>query len=135
MRKVLPKPGEGPSESSMQNGRLVLTNITVLAESSKPEDDSIYIKTVITGSGDPGYLLTSSMFPFLHHPFLEPLRFSLSVSTSNNFRVSAFHPPSAYITSPFDCYLNNWRQHCESPAARKERWGTDPHDRVWRCID
>ncbi|PPQ99762.1 hypothetical protein CVT24_009665 [Panaeolus cyanescens] len=56
LKKVLPQPGEGPSESVMENGFLKLTNITSAA--SSPD---VQAKTVIRGKGDPGYSLTAVM--------------------------------------------------------------------------
>ncbi|KAJ7750096.1 Saccharopine dehydrogenase-domain-containing protein [Mycena maculata] len=57
LKKVLPKAGEGPSESVLQNGFMKVTNVTtaVAARSRMP----VQVETVMTGQGDPGYSLTA----------------------------------------------------------------------------
>ncbi|KAJ7198493.1 Saccharopine dehydrogenase-domain-containing protein [Mycena pura] len=60
LRKVLPKPGEGPSESTMTNGYMKITNITT-AVTSPHRAAPLQVKTVMKGKGDPGYSLTAVM--------------------------------------------------------------------------
>ncbi|KAF7290100.1 Sacchrp-dh-NADP domain-containing protein [Mycena chlorophos] len=59
LKRILPKPGEGPSEQSMQNGRMKVTNVTTTV----PIDGStpLHVKTVMEGKGDPGYRLAAVM--------------------------------------------------------------------------
>ncbi|KAK7057760.1 Sacchrp-dh-NADP domain-containing protein [Favolaschia claudopus] len=57
IKKVLPKSGDGPSESVRNNGYLKITNITTAVPSSGASP--LQVKTVLTGKGDPGYKLTS----------------------------------------------------------------------------
>ncbi|KAJ7799990.1 Saccharopine dehydrogenase-domain-containing protein [Mycena olivaceomarginata] len=59
IKKVLPKPGEGPSESVRENGFLKLTNLTTAVTSSG--NAPLQAKTVLVGKGDPGYKLTSAL--------------------------------------------------------------------------
>ncbi|KAJ7072889.1 NAD(P)-binding protein [Mycena amicta] len=59
LKKLLPKPGEGPTEESMKSGRTKVTNITTaVASSSSPP---LQVKTVLQGKGDPGYWVSSVM--------------------------------------------------------------------------
>ncbi|KAJ6593216.1 Saccharopine dehydrogenase-domain-containing protein [Mycena capillaripes] len=58
LKKVLPKPGEGPSESVRKNGFLKVTNLTT-AVPTPERATPLQAKTVMVGQGDPGYLLTS----------------------------------------------------------------------------
>ncbi|KAJ6631388.1 Saccharopine dehydrogenase-domain-containing protein [Mycena sp. CBHHK59/15] len=53
LKKVLPQPGEGPSESVRKNGFMKVTNLTTSAH------PPIQVKTTMQGAGDPGYSLTS----------------------------------------------------------------------------
>ncbi|KAF9445482.1 hypothetical protein P691DRAFT_777529 [Macrolepiota fuliginosa MF-IS2] len=55
-KKFLPQPGAGPSDEDMQHGYMTATNIT--KSTSEPP---VYVKTVMKGKGDPGYLLTAIM--------------------------------------------------------------------------
>ncbi|KAJ7251141.1 Saccharopine dehydrogenase-domain-containing protein [Mycena haematopus] len=57
LKKVLPQPGEGPSESVRNNGFLKVTNLTTALPS--PGAAPLQVKTVMVGQGDPGYKLTS----------------------------------------------------------------------------
>ncbi|KAJ7750095.1 Saccharopine dehydrogenase-domain-containing protein [Mycena maculata] len=58
LKKVLPKPGEGPSEEAQRKGFIEVTNLTTAAASpSRPSP--IQVKTVMSGQGDPGYSLTA----------------------------------------------------------------------------
>ncbi|KAF8911602.1 Saccharopine dehydrogenase-domain-containing protein [Gymnopilus junonius] len=54
IKRLLPQPGEGPSDEEMQKGFFNVTNISKSA-SSPP----LTVKSVFKGSGDPGYLLTA----------------------------------------------------------------------------
>ncbi|KAI0076365.1 NAD(P)-binding protein [Panus rudis PR-1116 ss-1] len=56
LKKIVPKPGDGPSEATLKNGFVELINIT---SSSDPKPK--HVRTVIKGKGDPGYALTSVM--------------------------------------------------------------------------
>ncbi|KAF7362452.1 Sacchrp-dh-NADP domain-containing protein [Mycena venus] len=58
LKKVLPKPGEGPSESVRNNGFLKVTNLTT-AVPSPDRAAPLQAKTILVGQGDPGYKLTS----------------------------------------------------------------------------
>ncbi|KAF5363351.1 hypothetical protein D9756_000263 [Leucocoprinus leucothites] len=55
-KKLLPQSGEGPSDDVMQHGYMVATNV-----SKSTSEPPIYAKSVMKGSGDPGYLLTAIM--------------------------------------------------------------------------
>ncbi|KAF8870481.1 Saccharopine dehydrogenase-domain-containing protein [Infundibulicybe gibba] len=55
-KKLLPKPGSGPSESALLAGHVTATNLTTTAASPPMRAHS-----VIKGKGDPGYLLTAVM--------------------------------------------------------------------------
>ncbi|OSC96785.1 hypothetical protein PYCCODRAFT_1378483 [Trametes coccinea BRFM310] len=55
-KKLVFKPGEGPTEQVMEKGFMVATNYTATA--SEP---ATWAKTVFRGQGDPGYLLSSIM--------------------------------------------------------------------------
>ncbi|KAJ7935359.1 Saccharopine dehydrogenase-domain-containing protein [Mycena leptocephala] len=59
-KKVLPKPGEGPSESVQKNGFLKVTNLTT-AVAAPDGSAPLQVKTVMVGKGDPGYSLTSAL--------------------------------------------------------------------------
>ncbi|KAJ7122643.1 Saccharopine dehydrogenase-domain-containing protein [Mycena crocata] len=60
LKKVLPKPGEGPSEAAQKNGFMEVTNLTTgVASPASPVP--IQVKTVMSGKGDPGYTLTAVM--------------------------------------------------------------------------
>ncbi|KAJ6491609.1 Saccharopine dehydrogenase-domain-containing protein [Mycena vitilis] len=59
IKKFLPKPGEGPSESVRKNGFLKVTNLTTAV--AAPGTAPLQAKTVMVGQGDPGYLLTSAL--------------------------------------------------------------------------
>ncbi|KAJ7431946.1 Saccharopine dehydrogenase-domain-containing protein [Mycena galericulata] len=59
-KTVLPKPGQGPSESTQRNGFMKVTNLTTaVASASRPTP--LQVKTIMTGQGDPGYSLTAVM--------------------------------------------------------------------------
>ncbi|KAJ6578916.1 Saccharopine dehydrogenase-domain-containing protein [Mycena vulgaris] len=58
LKKVLPKSGEGPSESVQTNGFMKVTNLTTTV-ASPTHPAPIQVKTVMTGKGDPGYSLTA----------------------------------------------------------------------------
>ena len=60
-KMILPRSGEGPTESTMQNGFFKAVNITTSARSSP--NDPVYVKSVVNGKGDPGYSLTASVSP------------------------------------------------------------------------
>ncbi|OCH89442.1 NAD(P)-binding protein [Obba rivulosa] len=57
--KFLPKSGEGPSETLMQNGWVKATNYTSSVPTSA--QPALHVKSAMRGRGDPGYLLTSVM--------------------------------------------------------------------------
>ncbi|KXN89437.1 hypothetical protein AN958_05599 [Leucoagaricus sp. SymC.cos] len=54
--KLLPQSGEGPSDESMRRGYMVATNI-----SQSTSEPPVYVRSVMKGNGDPGYLLTAIM--------------------------------------------------------------------------
>lgn len=54
VEKRLPKPGEGPSEQTRENGRL---RVRILGEG----ESGLRASVIVTGQGDPGYKLTSVM--------------------------------------------------------------------------
>lgn len=56
LKRVIPAPGEGPSEKDRKNGFLKMINITT-SDTTPP----IYVQTTIDGKGDPGYSLTAVM--------------------------------------------------------------------------
>ncbi|KAI9067472.1 hypothetical protein FKP32DRAFT_1588577 [Trametes sanguinea] len=55
-KKLVFKPGEGPTEQELEKGFMVATNYTATA--SEP---ATWAKSVFRGQGDPGYLLSSIM--------------------------------------------------------------------------
>ncbi|KAJ7672071.1 Saccharopine dehydrogenase-domain-containing protein [Mycena rosella] len=59
LKKVLPKSGEGPSETVQRNGFMKVTNLTTAVASASPAAAPLQVKTVMTGQGDPGYSLTA----------------------------------------------------------------------------
>lgn len=56
VKKLMPQPGEGPSEEQMRNGFMQCTNLAV-SDSSPP----VHVQSVVKGHGDPGYSLTAIM--------------------------------------------------------------------------
>ncbi|KAG2153387.1 Saccharopine dehydrogenase-domain-containing protein [Suillus clintonianus] len=56
-QRIMPSPGEGPSEKQLQTGSLEITNITTSSPNSKGE--KIVVRSIFRGRGDPGYLLSS----------------------------------------------------------------------------
>ncbi|KAG2366662.1 NAD(P)-binding protein [Suillus spraguei] len=58
-RKILPRPGEGPSEKQLKSGSLKITNITTSSPNSQGE--KIVVRSIFKGRGDPGYFLSSIM--------------------------------------------------------------------------
>jgi short subunit dehydrogenase-like uncharacterized protein len=58
-KKLVPQPGQGPSDEKMEKGHLTVTNIT----SSVPTDSTprTFVKTIMRGKGDPGYLCSAVM--------------------------------------------------------------------------
>ncbi|TFK88041.1 hypothetical protein K466DRAFT_88124 [Polyporus arcularius HHB13444] len=56
MKMFMPKPGQGPSDETMEKGWMNITNYTECASSP-----GVWAKSVMRGQGDPGYLLTASM--------------------------------------------------------------------------
>ncbi|KAF9462382.1 Saccharopine dehydrogenase-domain-containing protein [Collybia nuda] len=56
VKKCMTQPGGGPSDESMEKGFIECTNIT-----TSTSDPPVYAKSVFTGNGDPGYLLTAIM--------------------------------------------------------------------------
>jgi len=55
-KRLLPQPGSGPADHTLENGWLKYVNITVSDEPSPR-----YAKTTIVGRGDPGTLLSATM--------------------------------------------------------------------------
>ncbi|KAH7883385.1 Saccharopine dehydrogenase-domain-containing protein [Phlebopus sp. FC_14] len=57
-RKLMPQPGEGPTEQQLQEGSVNITNVTT----SRPDSEgrTINVRTTFLGKGD-GYLLSSVM--------------------------------------------------------------------------
>ncbi|KAG1740831.1 Saccharopine dehydrogenase-domain-containing protein [Suillus paluster] len=58
-RKIMPGPGEGPSEKQLQAGSVNITNITTSSPNSQGE--KTIVRSVFRGRGDPGYFLSSIM--------------------------------------------------------------------------
>ncbi|KAG1851335.1 Saccharopine dehydrogenase-domain-containing protein [Suillus subalutaceus] len=58
-RRIMPGPGEGPSEKQLQSGSVKITNITTSSPNSKGEN--IVVRSIFQGRGDPGYFLSSIM--------------------------------------------------------------------------
>lgn len=58
-RKIMPRPGEGPSERQLKSGSLKITNITTSSPNS--QGGKIVVRSVFKGRGDPGYFLSSVM--------------------------------------------------------------------------
>ncbi|KAJ7647761.1 Saccharopine dehydrogenase-domain-containing protein [Roridomyces roridus] len=56
---VLPKAGQGPSESMLKKGRMEVTNVTTAVASSLSRP--VQAKTVMIGNEDPGYALAAVM--------------------------------------------------------------------------
>lgn len=59
-KKLLPKPGEGPSVKVLDGGWFEVLNVA--------EGAGLGVSCEITGKGDPGYRATSGTFPI--HPYL-----------------------------------------------------------------
>ncbi|OSX61816.1 hypothetical protein POSPLADRAFT_1047071 [Postia placenta MAD-698-R-SB12] len=59
VKHLAPASGEGPSEEDMKNGWFEATNYT--ASAPRAGEPEVHVKTVMRGSGDPGYELTSVM--------------------------------------------------------------------------
>ncbi|GLB37942.1 putative saccharopine dehydrogenase NADP binding domain [Lyophyllum shimeji] len=59
VKKLMPPPGSGPSEETMQNGFFIATNHTTSV--ATPSSPPVHVKTVFTGDRDPGYALTAIM--------------------------------------------------------------------------
>jgi len=60
--KLVPKQGDGPSESELQKGHFVVTNITASAPPLEyGNTETMYVKTVIKGQMDPGYFSSAVM--------------------------------------------------------------------------
>ncbi|KAJ7099360.1 Saccharopine dehydrogenase-domain-containing protein [Mycena belliarum] len=58
LKKLLPQSGEGPTEAAQKAGFMKVTNLTTsVASPARPAP--IQVKTVMTGTGDPGYSLTA----------------------------------------------------------------------------
>ncbi|KZS88180.1 hypothetical protein SISNIDRAFT_460044 [Sistotremastrum niveocremeum HHB9708] len=57
LKKLVPAPGEGPSEESMQEGWFKIINVA--STSSLPQP--VHAKSTVTARGDPGYLVTAVM--------------------------------------------------------------------------
>lgn len=58
-RRIMPGPGEGPSEKQLKNGSIKITNITTSSPNSQGE--RIVARSIFRGRGDPGYFLSSIM--------------------------------------------------------------------------
>jgi len=58
LQKLLPSPGQGPSEEVLGNGWIQTTNLTTSVP-SPAHPVPIQVQTVMKGRGDPGYFLTS----------------------------------------------------------------------------
>ncbi|KAG0703333.1 Saccharopine dehydrogenase-domain-containing protein [Suillus ampliporus] len=58
-RKIMPGPGEGPSEKQLQAGSVEITNITTSSPNSQGE--KTVVRSIFRGRGDPGYFLSSIM--------------------------------------------------------------------------
>ncbi|KAJ7285899.1 Saccharopine dehydrogenase-domain-containing protein [Mycena rebaudengoi] len=58
LKKLLPKAGEGPSEKVRNSGFMKVVNLTT-AVASPAHPTPVQVKTVMTGTGDPGYSLTA----------------------------------------------------------------------------
>jgi short subunit dehydrogenase-like uncharacterized protein len=58
-RRIMPGPGEGPSEKQLQSGSVKITNITTSNPNSQGE--KIVVRSIFQGRGDPGYFLSSIM--------------------------------------------------------------------------
>jgi len=58
-RRIMPSPGEGPSEEQLQAGSLKITNIT--KSSPNAGGEKIIVRSIFRGRGDPGYFLSSIM--------------------------------------------------------------------------
>lgn len=56
MKKILPAGGEGPSQETMENGRLVM-KIIAETDNDPPKSRSI----TVSADGDPAYLLTGTL--------------------------------------------------------------------------
>ncbi|KAJ8591048.1 NAD(P)-binding protein [Rhizopogon salebrosus TDB-379] len=58
-KRIMPSPGEGPSEEQLQAGSVKITNIT--QSSPNTGGEKIIVRSIFRGRGDPGYLLSSIM--------------------------------------------------------------------------
>lgn len=58
-KKLIPAPGEGPSEQQLKDGFLEVTNVTSsVPVAGKP---ATHVRTVLRAQGDPGYALAAVM--------------------------------------------------------------------------
>ncbi|GJE97550.1 saccharopine dehydrogenase-domain-containing protein [Phanerochaete sordida] len=58
-KRIIPAPGEGPSEHQLQTGFLEVTNVT--SSVAAPGKPPTHVRTVFRGAGDPGYALAAVM--------------------------------------------------------------------------
>jgi len=58
-KRIVTKPGMGPSEEVMENGYLEVTNIS--SSVADANSSQIHVKSIMRGQGDPGYSLSSIM--------------------------------------------------------------------------
>ncbi|KIM68134.1 hypothetical protein SCLCIDRAFT_1209538 [Scleroderma citrinum Foug A] len=58
-RKVMPKPGQGPTDQQLEAGSVLITNITTSTPDA--EGRTVSARTTFKGKGEPGYLLSSIM--------------------------------------------------------------------------
>ncbi|KAF8840367.1 NAD(P)-binding protein [Paxillus ammoniavirescens] len=56
-RRVMPQPGEGPTDEQLEKGALNITNITTSTPNAQGRTTNV--RTIFRGKGEPGYLLTS----------------------------------------------------------------------------
>ncbi|RXW25652.1 hypothetical protein EST38_g224 [Candolleomyces aberdarensis] len=75
--------GDGPSEEAMKKGYFQTTNITKSSEGSQPP---ITVQTVVSGKGDPGYLLTGVMISESALSLLLPLSYNGPRQSSSEIR-------------------------------------------------
>ncbi|KAF9222364.1 NAD(P)-binding protein [Gyrodon lividus] len=58
-RRLMPQPGEGPTDEQLEAGALSITNITTSMPNAQGR--TVNVRTIFRGKGEPGYLLASIM--------------------------------------------------------------------------
>ncbi|KAH8110427.1 Saccharopine dehydrogenase-domain-containing protein [Phellopilus nigrolimitatus] len=73
LRKLLPAPGQGPSDEALEKGFFKATNISV-SEALPGSEKTVVVETTVSGRGDPGYTLSAIMIAECALALLAPER-------------------------------------------------------------